>query len=186
MTASTILDLGESWIRSNPEIEVFTTSSGAVHCSGDHSRWPRYFDQNSNDWTGAVLLLDSAEAYRYREGNDDNLYPLIQIWENDHDSCEINTNRDLRVDTENLLVSGAVLYFTVKCDPKYYGNGGWCPAGWVAGATGVLVYGHRVLFNDDDLVGFVQHNASWEGHTNALRRYREDPKQNGGITLRYR
>jgi hypothetical protein len=47
MTASTIRDLGESWIRWNPEIEVFTATSGPIHCSGDHSPGYRYFDQNS-------------------------------------------------------------------------------------------------------------------------------------------
>jgi hypothetical protein len=131
-----------------------------------------------------VLLLDSAEAYSYREGT--NTYPIMQIWENDHDSCEINTDRDLGIDVDHLLASGLMLYFGVQCDPRAGISRTWCDWGALIGAGGVLYYGYRVLFNNDDLVGFVQHNATWENHTNALRRYREDPKNNGGITLTYR
>lgn len=101
---SHIEDLGESWWRGDPEIEVhligptFDPNNDGEHlsCTAATVAQPKFFDQNNHDWhqspygawEGQLFSKANIEAY-----NDVYNKPfVIQFWEDDDESCLIKQN----------------------------------------------------------------------------------------------
>ncbi len=96
-------DLGESWPRGDPEIEVhligptaFPGNDGEhLSCSGQNVSHPKWFDQNEHDWVrdpyapvhGQLFSESDIRAY-YANYNPDRPF-AIQLWEDDNQSCVI-------------------------------------------------------------------------------------------------
>lgn len=96
MTFSEIWDFKEPWFRGEPEIEVHVHGPpdaanpqyGAdLACASATAMWPRAFDQNSNVWTGRVLLFSAQQAAEYEARFSDG-YNLV-VWEDDDTPCVI-------------------------------------------------------------------------------------------------
>ncbi len=112
---ASLTNLGESWVRGDPEIEVFvigptyySTSQGEnLSCAGENSAGPKWFDQDAGSWQSPYwavqgLLLSEAEADSVEQIYNANA--TIQVWEDDQSSCEINTSErsDLELLAGNL------------------------------------------------------------------------------------
>lgn len=101
---SHINDLGESWWRGDPEIEVhligptFDPNNDGEHlsCTAATVAQPKFFDQNTNDWhqspygvwEGQLFSKANIDAYNgvYNKAF------AIQFWEDDDESCLIKQN----------------------------------------------------------------------------------------------
>lgn len=106
MVRSSVYNTQEPWTRGNPELEMHIISrygpakdrAGTVLCSGDRvSDQRRWYDQNDNTWSGAVLLLSDTDAqyYNYVNGAPDGERFLMQMWEDDYSACRIYTTSQI-------------------------------------------------------------------------------------------
>lgn len=105
MIYSELVDAKEPWFRGDPEVEAFTLGPrpgypageiSQIRCAGEHAAAPGYFDQNSNSWSGAVMLLSEAEVVYngYVLGAVDNRAMTVMLYEDDDDSCVIHDDPD--------------------------------------------------------------------------------------------
>jgi hypothetical protein len=88
----------EGWLKGSPEFEVHilgqkgqTDSLSDYQCAGEHQASPYYFDQNTLDWSGSVLLFSQAQLDDYHSkhpGQNVRVY----VVEDDDTACQIKTN----------------------------------------------------------------------------------------------
>lgn len=112
MTFSYLRDLGENWIKGDPEIEVHVhgpkpsssdlTKADDLSCAGDRRSFPRRFNQDGNSWNGSVLLFTQTEIEQYNAVNSQGFNVLF--WEDDDTECAVRTDKSLT----NELLAGAV------------------------------------------------------------------------------
>lgn len=90
----------EGWLKGNPEYEIHvlgqsgsTDSLTDYQCAGEHAGGPYAFDQNSNDWTGSVLLFSQQQLDGYKAAHPDQALRILAL-EDDDTACKIITNKD--------------------------------------------------------------------------------------------
>lgn len=88
----------ESWFKGSPEFEIHVLGrDGAssklrtLQCAGEHAGGPYYFDQQSEAWTGSVMLFSQAQLDQYKA-----IYPgealRILALEDDDGACVIKVD----------------------------------------------------------------------------------------------
>jgi hypothetical protein len=100
MTKSHFDDDYEGWLKGNPEYEVHilgqsgtTDSLSDYQCAGEHAGGPYAFDQNTNDWTGSVMLFSQAQLDSYKATHPGQSVRVLAL-EDDDTACKIITNKD--------------------------------------------------------------------------------------------
>lgn len=92
-------DVGESFLKGAPEIEVHVHGPqdpanpqyGAdLACAGEHQIGDRYFDQESNDWSGSALIFSNAQNADY--GSKFSSGYNVILWEDDDGPCIIRND----------------------------------------------------------------------------------------------
>ena len=90
----------EGWLKGNPEYEIHvlgqsgsTDSLTDYQCAGEHAGGPYAFDQNSNDWTGSVLLFSQQQLDGYKAAHPDQALRILAL-EDDDTACKIIMNKD--------------------------------------------------------------------------------------------
>jgi len=90
----------EGWLKGNPEYEIHvlgqsgsTDSLTDYQCAGEHAGGPYTFDQNSNDWSGSVLLFSQKQLDDYKAAHPGQALRVFAL-EDDDTACKIITNKD--------------------------------------------------------------------------------------------
>ena len=101
MTKAHFVDDFEGWLKGSPEFEAHilgqkgqSDSLTDYQCAGEHAGGPYYFDQNSNDWSGSVLLFSSTQLANYNVTHPNQNIRVFFV-EDDDTACEIKANRDV-------------------------------------------------------------------------------------------
>ena len=91
----------EGWLKGAPEFEVHilgqsgqTDSLRDYQCAGEHQSVPYYFDQNSLDWSGSVMLFSKYQLDNYAAQHPGQ-NPRVFVVEDDDEACVIKANKDL-------------------------------------------------------------------------------------------
>ena len=98
MTNSHLVATFESWIKGAPEIEVHmlgqagsTDSLTTYSCAAGTASGYYYFDQNSLDWSGNVLLINQTQLNSYKSAHPGQNLRVFVV-EDDDTSCRIKTD----------------------------------------------------------------------------------------------
>jgi hypothetical protein len=98
MTNSHLVETFESWVKGAPEIEVHvlgqaggTDSLTSYSCASGTSAGYYYFDQNSLDWSGNVLLINQTQINNYKIAHPNQNFRIFLV-EDDDTSCQIKTD----------------------------------------------------------------------------------------------
>lgn len=98
MTNSHLVETFESWVKGAPEIEVHmlgqsggTDSLTSYSCAGGAAGGYFYFDQNSLDWSGNVLLINQNQLTSYKSAHPNQNFRIFVV-EDDDTSCQIKTD----------------------------------------------------------------------------------------------
>jgi hypothetical protein len=90
----------EGWLKGDPEYEIHvlgqsgsTDSLTDYQCAGEHAGGPYAFDQNSNDWTGSVMLFSQTQLDTYKAAHPDQALRILAL-EDDDTACKIIMNKD--------------------------------------------------------------------------------------------
>src|SRR3989442_3631123 len=101
MTQAHFTQTFEGWLRGSPEFEVHilgqsgqTDSLKDYQCAGEHQSMPYYFDQNSLDWSGSVMLFSKYQLDNYAAQHPGQ-NPRVFVVEDDDEACVIKANKDL-------------------------------------------------------------------------------------------
>jgi hypothetical protein len=100
MTRSKLVSDFEGWLKGSPEIEVHvlgqkgtTDTLISYQCAGATRSAPYYFDQNSKDWSGSVLVFSKLQLNQYNAAHP-NTNIRIFLVEDDDTACDIRTDRN--------------------------------------------------------------------------------------------
>jgi hypothetical protein len=120
----------EGWLKGDPEYEIHvlgqsgqTDSLTDYQCAGEHAGGPYAFDQNSNDWTGSVLLFSQTQLDGYKAAHPGQALRVLAL-EDDDTACKIIMNKDdlnrvlQFVDSVNAMNTGG--RDTTTTSGKYY------------------------------------------------------------------
>src|SRR5512143_1667698 len=90
----------EGWLKGDPEYEIHvlgqsgsTDSLTDYQCAGEHAGGPYAFDQNSNDWTGSVMLFSQQQLDSYKAAHPGQALRVLAL-EDDDTACKIIMNKD--------------------------------------------------------------------------------------------
>jgi hypothetical protein len=198
MTYSNINDLGESWTKGAPEIEVInaTTVGSISHvrtCANEQQPTPRKFNQDSHTWTGKVLLFDKDEAINFGiVAPDGQQTAVFTVWENDQNECIVDTNIDLNLALTHFAASAFLVWGAVDCN-NAMGWGSQTGVLCALLATGVSAqWGYEGLYDfiatNDDLIGIAAAresvtNPGYDGVATHIL-IKEYSERNGAINLK--
>lgn len=95
MTYSHLVEDFESWTKGSPEIEVHmlgqagsTDSLTTYSCAAEPSAGYSYFDQNSLNWSGSVLLINQTQLNNYKQAHPNQNLRVFLV-EDDDGPCQI-------------------------------------------------------------------------------------------------
>jgi hypothetical protein len=98
MTNSHLVETFESWVKGAPEIEVHmlgqagkSDSLSTYSCAGGAAAGYYYFDQNSRDWSGNVLLISQTQLNNYKANHPDQNLRVFLV-EDDDGPCQIKVD----------------------------------------------------------------------------------------------
>jgi hypothetical protein len=98
MTNSHLVETFESWVKGSPEIEVHmlgqagaTDSLTTYACAAEPSAGYYYFDQNSLDWSGSVLLMSQTQLTNYKKSHPNQNLRVFMV-EDDDGPCQIRVD----------------------------------------------------------------------------------------------
>ena len=101
LTQAHFVDDFEGWLKGSPEFEVHilgqkaqTDSLTDYQCAGEKQPAPYYFDQNSLDWSGSVLLFSKAQLDAYNAAHPGQNIRVFVV-EDDDTACQIKADRNL-------------------------------------------------------------------------------------------
>jgi hypothetical protein len=90
----------EGWLKGSPEFEVHTLGQKGqtdsltdYQCVGEHQPSPYYFDQNSVDWSGSVMLFSQAQLNDYHTKHTGQNVRIFVV-EDDDTACQIKADQD--------------------------------------------------------------------------------------------
>jgi len=100
MTQAHFTQTFEGWLKGSPEFEVHmlgqkgqTDSLVDYQCAGERQPAPYYFDQNSLDWGGSVLLFSGTQVANYNTQHPGQNVRVFVV-EDDDTACQIKTSND--------------------------------------------------------------------------------------------
>ena len=100
MTQAHFTQTFEGWLKGSPEFEVHmlgqkgqTDSLTDYQCAGEKQPAPYYFDQNSLDWSGSVLLFGGTQIASYNTQHPGQNVRVFVV-EDDDTACQIKTGSD--------------------------------------------------------------------------------------------
>ena len=161
MTFSRLVDMGESWIKGSPEIEVHvqgqTSASYPIYgedlaCSGEQSLLERRFNQDGVFWNGSVLIWSQTQASTYSAQFPNGYH--VMFWEDDDTACALKFDKNslaMALTATATAVGGAAL------------KGGWTPIGWgliIASFLANAYSSANWLTTNDDFLGVLVPAAS--------------------------
>src|SRR5436309_11333049 len=121
MTQAHFVDDFEGWLKGGPEFEVHilgqkgqTDSLTDYQCAGEKQPAPYYFDQNSLDWSGSVLLFSKVQLDAYNAAHPGQNIRVFVV-EDDDTACQIKADRNLLNDAIK-AVDGAYQAITAGND----------------------------------------------------------------------
>jgi hypothetical protein len=95
MTNSHLVETFESWTKGSPEIEVHmlgqagaSDSLTTYSCAAEPAAGYYYFDQNSLDWSGSVLLMNQTQLNSYKQTHPSQSLRVFLV-EDDDTPCQI-------------------------------------------------------------------------------------------------
>jgi hypothetical protein len=98
MTNSHLVESFESWVKGAPEIEVHllgqagaTDSLTTYSCAAEPAAGYYYFDQNSLDWSGSVLLMSQTQLTNYKKSHPNQNLRVFLV-EDDDTPCQIKVD----------------------------------------------------------------------------------------------
>jgi hypothetical protein len=98
MTYSHLVETFESWVKGSPEIEVHmlgqagaSDSLTTYSCASEPSSGYYYFDQNSLNWSGSVLLMTQTQLNNYKKAHPNQNLRVFLV-EDDDTPCQIKTD----------------------------------------------------------------------------------------------
>jgi hypothetical protein len=98
MTQAHFTQTFEGWLKGSPEFEVHvlgqkgqTDSLTDYQCAGEHKTSPYYFDQNSQDWSGSVMLFSQSQLDTYHTAHAGQNVRVFVV-EDDDTACQIKTD----------------------------------------------------------------------------------------------
>lgn len=98
MTQSHFTQTFEGWLKGSPEFEVHilgqkgaTDSLTDYQCAGEHQPVPYYFDQNSLDWSGDVMLFSKTQLDAYNVAHPSQNVRAFVV-EDDDTACQIKSD----------------------------------------------------------------------------------------------
>jgi hypothetical protein len=98
MTNSHLVETFEGWLKGAPEIEVHTLGQAGTSdslttysCAAEPSAGYYYFDQNSLDWSGSVLLMSQIQLNSYKQGHPNQNLRVFLV-EDDDTPCKIKVD----------------------------------------------------------------------------------------------
>jgi hypothetical protein len=98
MTNSHLAETFESWVKGAPEIEVHmlgqagaTDSLTTYSCAAQPAAGYYYFDQNSPDWSGSVLLMTQTNLTQYKKSHPNQNLRVFLV-EDDDTPCQIKVD----------------------------------------------------------------------------------------------
>jgi len=175
MTFSRLVDMGEPWMKGDPEIEVHVhgPASGGyplygedLACSGELSQLERRFDQNTSFWNGSVLIWTQAQATAFN-AEFPNGYNIM-FWEDDDTACVLKFDKDGlmgALSATAAAVGGAAM------------KAGWTNIGWglvLASFLGNAYNQMSWLKSNDDFLGVLvpaaSHGDYWSDANSTLLR----------------
>jgi hypothetical protein len=146
-------DTYESWLKGQPEFEYHVYGLGddgqsvELSCTGEHAGGVYNWDQNTLDWTGAVMLLSDVDYNTYRAKHPEAPIRIV-AWEDDDEPCVDHVNVP-GVSALITAVDNAYKAVTSgKVDPWYLRG--------IRSATSVfnLVTAlHSIILTNDDFIG---------------------------------
>jgi len=194
MTFSDLYDAAEPWIRGDPEVEAHvlgpnpvdpTSTIRDVQCAGETQSGWYQFDQNANQWSGAVLLLtgEQLDAYGYRPDSPGDHKFAVSLYEDDNESCIIRDDPNrVKDDLGALLLLGAANLFIATCPT----SGCAIFSVLLDGILTVDIVADLIQGNDDYLGAVV--NGLVDGYSNSSSNctlLKHGNAVNGGIRLTY-
>lgn len=130
---SNLQGVGEGGLKGKPEIEVWVIRAfdpnklpewgepRNVTCqAGENKSGNRYFNQDAENWSGRVTVLDSAELVTL---GIDPTQPYaergftVQLWEDDSVPCELKTTFDISNQFMQLTSDGKIIYGGIVIQP---------------------------------------------------------------------
>jgi hypothetical protein len=197
MNMSNISDLGESWTKGSPEIEVIVLGPDATNpnahelsCSGEHSSGSYYFNQDDHTWSGSVMVMTPQQVADYHFfSNDPAEKPFaIQLWEDDDVPCQIKTNIDLAAQLNSLYNNGKGVFHKVESPDSC---GSQCKLGILQGLVAIYRAASNIISTNDDYVGAAVErttvtNPNFTGYSHILVLNSDGSSRNGAVNFFYR
>jgi hypothetical protein len=197
MNMSNISDLGESWTKGAPEIEVIVLGPDAINpqaheltCAGEHSTGARYFNQDDHTWSGSVLIMTPQQVadYHFFDADPGEKPFAIQVWEDDDAPCVIKTNHDIAAELNTAYNSGKGVYHKV---PLPDSCGAQCKLGVLQQLISfVRSVGGLISTNDDFVGSAVERNTistpGYDGYSHILITSPDGSSRNGAVNFFYR
>ncbi|MEP6998877.1 MAG: hypothetical protein ABI969_00255 [bacterium] len=198
MTTADLVDVHEPWIKGDPELEVHvigpdiseSVSVGSSRsCANAGQTGYRYYDQNSNTWSGAALLLTSSQmqTLKYLDSIPDHRAFVVNLWEDDDTECVIKADpmKYLYLLGWGVAVGAGSVYGIAHCYSAFTclvtGLGLW---------DAILTPLWGFIEGTDDHVGaaFLRSAISntYGGTGTHVLFTQDNNTQNGGITLQYK
>lgn len=155
LTYSYIKDDGEAWAKGNPEIEAHVhgqyTGGGTygkdLSCAGEKvTNTTRNFNQDSQTWSGEVLLFDKSQVDAYNAEFTEGFN--VMMWEDDDTACTLKTDKDITglLKLTAGMAGAAAVLIIAKPDLKTYVT--------AAGVfIGTLYESASWLLSNDDFLG---------------------------------
>jgi hypothetical protein len=173
MTKAHFDDDYEGWLKGAPEYEIHilgqAASGGAnlddYQCAGEHAGGPYAFDQNSNDWSGDVLLFSQTQIDNYKTAHPGQGLRVFAL-EDDDTACSIKTDEDrmasllAEVDSASHLVAAGSDSTTKYAKYWHYAKAGYNIFRAIASLikTNDDLIGNAV---EDDIVGAFYPGYNW-------------------------
>lgn len=200
-TGSQLQGVGEGGLRGYPEIEVWVirtydpNKSALVNepafpfCqAGEPKSGRRYFNQDSEWWSGRALVLDSTEAATLNvDENSINAAPhgyTIQLWEDDTAPCQLRTTMNMSGHLGQLLAAGLPTFEAPR--PPTWGRS--VGPVFILFPTPIQIWQAITGYNDEFLGTAVPRgwvtNPGYAGYTHIM--FRESSTRNGAIKLEFR
>jgi hypothetical protein len=95
MTAAAFNGTFEGWLKGAPEFETHILGQAGTsdsltdyQCAGEKQAAPYYYDQNSESWTGNVLLFSQSQIDAYKAAHPGNSMRIVVV-EDDDTACQI-------------------------------------------------------------------------------------------------
>jgi hypothetical protein len=167
-------DTGEGFLRGSPEIEAMlmgplmdTLSVAKIDCANEsRTGTPRFYNQDDNDWSGNVLLADSAQLANILA-----LYPpgtpwtkvrfSFAFWEDDTGRCQIATTANTW--KNDMILSGLALAGGAAATSIDWSNPDDIKSGGPFVAAGLIALYSliRTIGGSDDYLGLVVNPNAW-------------------------